>query len=107
MDLNNFTGIILAATVFITVAFGHVFVRKTNYFFGTKPAILVFAIGIAMFYYSTMVTSNLFSSVLGITAMTIIWDGIELFRQENRIRMGHAPENPNRPVTNLKTKQPI
>jgi hypothetical protein len=30
--------------------------------------------------------------------MTIIWDGIELYRQENHIRREHAPAKPHRPV---------
>jgi hypothetical protein len=30
--------------------------------------------------------------------MTTLWDSFELMRQEERIRRGHAPANPNRPV---------
>ena len=96
MNINDFTGIILAIIVFATIGFGHVFVRKVNYHFGTKPAPFLFIIGLTMMVYSMYVTSNLFSASLGITAITIIWDGIELYRQEKRVEKGHAPKNPNR-----------
>lgn len=96
MELNNFTGIILAVVVFVTIGFGHVFVRKANYHYGTKLGIPLYIIGGIMLIYSLFVERDLFSAILGITAITIIWDGLEMYRQEKRIEKGHAPRNPNR-----------
>jgi hypothetical protein len=45
-----------------------------------------------------LVASNLASAALGILGMTTIWDGTELYRQEDRIRRGHPPANPDRPM---------
>jgi hypothetical protein len=70
-----------------------------------KPAPLVFVLGLVFFVLglvffvlSLLVASNLASATLGILGMTIIWDGTELYRQEDRIRRGHAPANLDRPV---------
>jgi hypothetical protein len=48
---------------------------------------------------SLLVTSNLASAALGILGMTTLWDAVEFARQEERIRRGHAPASPDRPVT--------
>ena len=34
------------------------------------------------------------SSILGVT---LLWDALEFFRQQKRIKHGHAPANPNNP----------
>jgi hypothetical protein len=33
----------------------------------------------------------------GIFAVTFLWDALEFLRQQNRIKHGHAPANPNNP----------
>ena len=71
-------------------------VRKLNYDYGTKLAPLVYFIGVVILVSSIFVGSNLYSALLGITAMTIIFDGYELYRQEERVKKGIAPENVSR-----------
>jgi hypothetical protein len=63
-----------------------------------KPAPLVFVLGLVFFVLSLLVASNLASAALGILGMTTIWDGTELYRQKDRIRLGHAPANLDHPV---------
>lgn len=94
----QWAGLVLAALTFGTIAFGHVVVRKVNYRYGTKAGPLVFVLGLVFFVLSLLVASNLASAALGILGMTTIWDGTELYRQEDRIRRGHAPANLDRPV---------
>ncbi len=36
-------------------------------------------------------------TILGILGVTVLWDAVELFRQQNRVRRGHAPANPHNP----------
>ena len=74
-------------------------VRKANYLFGTTPAIPLFFLGAGILTASIFVSSDLLSVVMGIVGVTTVWDGVEVIRQENRVRRGHAPENPKRPVT--------
>jgi len=89
--------LVLACVTFATIAFGHVMVRKVNYLYGTKPAPYLFGLS-ALFMGLSLGVGDLASAALGIIGMTTFWDGLELFRQEQRIRRGHAPANPARPV---------
>ncbi|NTV65897.1 MAG: DUF4491 family protein [Oscillochloris sp.] len=88
----------MALMTFGTIAFGHVAVRKVNYVYGTKPAPYVLFAGLIFLFLSLQMDSNVASAALGILGMTTLWDSFELIRQEERIRRGHAPSNPKRPV---------
>jgi hypothetical protein len=94
----QWAGLVLAALIFGTIGLGHVAVRKLNYRYGTKPAPFFLVLGLAFLGLSLLVTSNLASAALGIVRMTTLWDAVEFVRQEERIRRGHAPANPDRPV---------
>lgn len=102
--MAQYCGVILAVVTFSTIGLGHVFVRRINYRFGVKPAPPVFLAGMVLLYLSLFV-GDLFSAVLGISGMSVIWDGLELYRQENRIRHGFAPENPKRSVVKNVSKK--
>ena len=56
-----------------------------------------FVLNLAFLGLSLLVTSNPASAALGIVRMTTLWDAVEFVRQEERIRPGHAPANPDRP----------
>ena len=94
----QWAGPVLAVLTFGTIALGHVAVRKLNYRYGTKPAPVFLLLGLGFLALSLLVTSNLASAALGIVGMTTLWDAVEFVRQEERIRRGHAPANPDRPV---------
>jgi hypothetical protein len=90
----QFAGPILAIVTFLTIWWGHVFVRIVHYHFGTKPASAVFLGGLLLLLASTQTISDLISASLGIVGLTLLWDAFELHRQEGRVRLGHAPLNP-------------
>ena len=94
----EWAGAVLAAVTVVTIGLGHSMVRKANYLFGTIPAIPLFFLGAGILTASVFMSSDLLSAVMGIVGVTTVWDGIEMLRQENRVRRGHAPENPKRPV---------
>lgn len=100
MEINNYVGPILAFTVFATIGIGHVLVRYLNYHFGIKPGVYLFVIGLGFLVFSVFIQSDLWSSVIGIIGMTVVWDGIEIYRQEKRVLKGYAPKNPNRKYPN-------
>lgn len=79
-------GIVLAFVTFATIGIGHVLVRRLQKRFGVWPAAVFFALGALVLFGSILVLNDLLSAVLGITAITLIWDGIEMFRQEKRMR---------------------
>jgi hypothetical protein len=87
-------GPVLAVVTFLTIWWGHVLVRIVHYYFGTRPAALLFAVGLALLFASTQTASDLISASLGIVGLTLLWDAFELHRQEARVRLGHAPLNP-------------
>jgi hypothetical protein len=90
----QWAGPILAVVTFLTIWWGHVLVRIVHYYFGTRPAPLLFVVGLALLFVSTQTTSDLISASLGIVGLTLLWDAFELHRQEARVRLGHAPLNP-------------
>ena len=87
-------GPVLALVTFLTIWWGHVLVRITHYYFGTKPAPAIFLAGLLVLLATTQTGSDLLSASLGIVGLTLVWDAFELHRQEGRVRMGHAPLNP-------------
>jgi hypothetical protein len=98
IKLEYHIGAHIAWAVAALIGLGHVAVRKLSYRYGTKPAPFFLGLGLAFLGLSLLVTSNLASAALGIVRMTTLWDAVEFVRQEERIRRGHAPANPDRPV---------
>ncbi|HEX5943806.1 MAG TPA: DUF4491 family protein, partial [Anaerolineales bacterium] len=98
MELN-YVGLVAALSTFVGVWFGHVAVRRIE---SLSPTIwlptTVFAVaGVSLEWFS-LSTSNLFFSLAsGILGFTFLWDALEFTRQQNRIKKGHAPANPNNP----------
>lgn len=90
----QWAGLALAVVTFVTIWWGHMMVRIVHYYFGTKPAPLIFGIGLMLALGSTQVASDLISASMGIVGLTLLWDAFELHRQEARVRLGHAPLNP-------------
>jgi hypothetical protein len=85
----QWAGLLLATTTFGTIAIGHILVRRLHPRLGTRPGIPLLLLGVGVMVASALVKSNHLSGVLGIVAITTIWDGIEFFRQEKRVQTGH------------------
>lgn len=86
----QWAGIVLAITTFATIAFGHVLVRRLHARYGTRPAIPLYLAGGVVLLSSLLAAGDLLSGVLGITAVTLLWDGVEIYRQEKRVRREKA-----------------
>jgi hypothetical protein len=95
----NYVGLVAAASTFIGVWFGHVAVRKIESISLTLALPTVaFAVAGIMAELVALFTSNLLlSTAFGILGFTLLWDAFEFTRQQNRIKKGHAPANPNNP----------
>ena len=85
-------GVILAVVTFATIAAGHVLVRRLHARFGTRPAAPLFVAGLIVLLASLATGDDLTSGVLGITAVTILWDGVEMYRQEKRMQRERASQ---------------
>jgi hypothetical protein len=89
--MNLFTslqwaGPVLALTTFVTIGIGHVLVRYLQAHFGTRPAIPFFISGGIVLIVSLFTPNHLISAILGLIGITLVWDGIEIYRQEKRMR---------------------
>jgi len=98
MEINTI-GFVAALSTFLGVWFGHVAVRKIE---SIAPAIwlpsAIFAVAGLAFEWLSFSTSNLhLSTASGILGFTLLWDALEFTRQQNRIKKGHAPANPDNP----------
>lgn len=86
----QWAGIVLAFATFVTIGFGHILVRRLHARYGTRPAIPLFMAGGAVLASSMMAAGDLLSGVLGIFAVTLMWDGVEMYRQEKRVQREKA-----------------
>ena len=96
---TNFIGLAAAFATFFGVWLGHVSVRKieretVNLW---KPALIAIALGTGFEIAALLTSSLIFSAIGSILGVTLLWDALELFRQQKRIKRGHAPANPNNP----------
>ena len=95
----NLIGVAAALATFLGVWMGHVTVRKvereTTRLWIPICAALLLGAGLGVFSFLT--PSLTLSAASGILAVTFLWDALEFVRQQNRIKHGHAPANPNNP----------
>jgi len=94
---RSWAGPVLAVTTFATIGFGHVLVRRLHAQFGTRPGWPLVALGLALLGYSSLLPGKTLSAVVGITAVTVFWDGVEIFRQEKRKRREALKSRQNAP----------
>jgi len=95
----NFIGLIAALTAFFSIWFGHVAVRKIEFTSPTLwlPTTIFAALGLIMEFISLSTANQPLSTAFGILGITLLFDALEFNRQQNRVKKGHAPANPNNP----------
>jgi hypothetical protein len=95
----NFVGVAAALATFFGVWLGHVTVRKVERETIRLwiPICIALTLGIGFSIFSFLTSSVILSAGSGIFAVTFLWDALEFLRQQNRIKHGHAPANPNNP----------
>ena len=98
MELNVI-GLAAATATFLGVWLGHVSVRKIEREVQRIwiPSTLAFLLGVGLEIGSFRASNLVLSTIYGILGVTLIWDALEFFRQQKRIKEGHAPANPNNP----------
>lgn len=92
-------GLTAAAATFGGVWLGHVAVRKIEYLSLTVwlPSSAALVAGLLLEAASLASDNPNFSAAAGILGMTLLWDALEFWRQQKRVRKGHAPANPRNP----------
>lgn len=92
----NFQGIIIGISSFFIIGIFHPIVIKSEYYIGKKvwPAFLIS--GILFIALSIFINNNTLSAIVGVTGFSCLWSIHELFEQEERVRKGWFPSNPNK-----------
>lgn len=95
----EFTGFWMALVTFLSIWCGHVGVRwlearSPNI---RPPIIILLVSGIALNGYALFAPNLTLSGVSSIIGITLMWDALEMYRQQGRVLKGHAPANPNNP----------
>ena len=95
----SFIGLVAAVATFFSIWLGHVAVRKVEFISPTiwLPTVVFAIAGITLEWFSLSTSNFLFSAAFGIIGITFLWDALEFTRQQNRIKKGHSPANPQNP----------
>lgn len=95
----NSIGIVAALTAFLGIWIGHVAVRKIEFTSSVLelPMAIFLLAGAGLEYLSLISHGSTLSAVFGISGIILLWDALELLRQQRRVRRGHAPSNPANP----------
>lgn len=95
----NLTGLAAALATFLGIWWGHVAVRHFEARMADiRPAMAVcVALGLGLWAGALLTDSAPLAAALGILGVTLLWDAYEFYRQEKRVKIGHAPANPSNP----------
>jgi len=95
----NLTGPASALCAFLGIWLGHVSVRRIEFHAASLrlPILLFIGAGLILEALSLLTSSRTLSAALGILGITLLWDALELTRQQRRVCIGHAPANPRNP----------
>jgi hypothetical protein len=96
LESFNLTGIIIGAAAFLIIALGRYTTILAEYYFTRKFWIGFLIIGLLGIVGSLWVQSLILSATLSILGFTYIWGIGEIIEQEERVKKGWFPENPNR-----------
>jgi hypothetical protein len=92
----NLTGMYLGLFMLFAIGIGFVWVIKLEFYVGAQIWKWVLALGIILSLASLWIASFWGSALLGIIGGSIAWGATELPDQEERVRRGIFPANPNR-----------
>ncbi len=95
----HWIGLVAAGATFLGIWLGHVAVRKIDFFSPTVwlPTVVAVLLGLIFEVVAVLSASLYLSAALGILGITFLWDAFEFWRQHHRVRLGHAPANPDNP----------
>lgn len=92
----NFQGLIIGIAAFAIIGIFHPIVIKTEYYIGKKMWPIFLLMGLLLITLSLFIGSIILSAIIGITGFTSLWSIHELFEQEERVKKGWFPKNPNK-----------
>lgn len=97
----NFQGVIIGLAAFAIIGIFHPIVIKGEYYFGKRIWPVFLIAGIVFVVLSVAVKNTIFSAIIGVIGFSSFWSIQEIFEQEQRVKKGWFPENPNRNKSEL------
>ncbi|HLF89275.1 MAG TPA: DUF4491 family protein [Anaerolineales bacterium] len=93
----NWIGVTAAFATFFSIWFGHVAVRKIEFMTVRLwiPVIAALGLGVTVEMAAMFSANKHLATAFGIIGITLLWDGLEFWRQQKRVMKGHAPANPD------------
>lgn len=98
----NIQGLIIGVAAFAIIGVFHPIVIKSEYYFGKKVWPFFLVIGLLLIALSIYIDNIAVSAIAGIAGFTSLWSIHELFEQEERVKKGWFPSNPNKEASRSK-----
>lgn len=92
----NFNGVIIGVFAFLIIGVFHPIVIKTEFYFGKKVWPVFLIAGVILIAVSLGIENVMLSSITGIIGFSSLWSIHELIEQEERVKKGWFPDNPNK-----------
>lgn len=92
----NFYGLIIGVATFLLIGCFHVIVIKGEYYFSKKIWPLFLIVGSAALLLSLFIENSIISALIAVFGISCLWSIKELIEQEERVKKGWFPSNPNR-----------
>lgn len=92
----NFYGLIIGIATFLLIGCFHVIVIKGEYYFSKKIWPLFLIAGLGTLILSLFIESSIISALIAVFGISCLWSIKELIEQEERVKKGWFPKNPNR-----------
>nr|WP_315104016.1 DUF4491 family protein [uncultured Catonella sp.] len=92
----NFYGLIIGAATFLLIGCFHVIVVKAEYYFSKNIWPLFLIVGTAALALSLFTANSIISGLIAVFGISCLWSIKELIEQEERVKKGWFPKNPNR-----------
>lgn len=96
LSTHHLTGLFIGLCTFLIIGLFHPITIKAHYYWGTRCWWLFLLMGIAGVIFSILVDEIVWSALLGVFSFSSFWTIKELFEQEERVKKGWFPKNPNR-----------
>lgn len=91
----NWQAVIIGAVSFLIIGLFHPIVIKGEYYFGKRIWPLFLAAGVAFMLLALCLKSDFWAIIVALVAFSSFWSIKELFEQEERVKKGWFPANPN------------
>ncbi len=97
----NFQGLIIGVSTFLAIGIFHPIVIKSEYYIGKKIWPLFLIVGIGLIISSIFIENITISSIIAVVGFSSLWSIHEIIEQEERVKKGWFPKNPNKKDSSL------